>query len=65
MKETDDEKAQFGESSITFDKGLLTETTTKLSDKAGNKLEMKITCKYPKSVKIELPSGWESYLKAE
>lgn len=64
-KETDDEKSQFGESSITFDKGLLTETTTKFENKAGDKIDMKITCKYPKSVKIDLPSGWESHIQAQ
>ena len=63
MKESDKENAQWGESTITFDKGLLTESKTKLTNKAGDTLEMNITVKYPNSVKISLPSGWEDHIE--
>lgn len=64
-KETDDKDAQFGESTITFDKGLLVSSETKMESKAGDKLEMSIKVTYPSSVKISLPSGWESYIDAK
>ena len=65
MKESDDEIGMSGESTITFDKGLLQSTETKMSNKAGDKMELKLTMKYPNSVKISLPSGWESYIEQE
>ena len=63
MKESDDEDAYYGETSVTYDKGLLVESKTKVQSKAGDKMEMNITVKYPKSVKVELPKDWESHIE--
>lgn len=63
VKESDDKIGMSGESTITFDKGLLQSTETKMTSKDGDRMELKLTMKYPSSVKISLPSGWESHIR--
>ena len=62
-KQSDDDDAYYGESTITFDKGLLTNSESKMQNKAGDKIELKVSIKYPSSLKISLPNGWESYIE--